>query len=118
MRITLRGARQSLLVVASAYGAALALPCFAQVARGDIAAGHTLAEKWCSECHAVEPKPAQSGDAAPSFAAIAKLPSTTLISVQAWLQTPHPRMPDLQLTRQQIDDIDAYILSLKGTRGP
>ena len=31
------------------------------------------------------------------------MPSTTLMSLQAFLQTPHARMPNFQLTRQQID---------------
>jgi hypothetical protein len=29
------------------------------------------------------------------------------------LQTPHARMPDLHLTRDEVDDLIAYILSLR-----
>jgi mono/diheme cytochrome c family protein len=39
--------------------------------------------------------------------------STTFMGLRAFLQTPHDRMPDLHLTRNEIDDVAAYILSLK-----
>jgi hypothetical protein len=35
------------------------------------------------------------------------------MSLRAFLQTPHWRMPDLHLTRDEIDDIATYILSLR-----
>jgi hypothetical protein len=35
------------------------------------------------------------------------------MGLRAFLQTPHDRMPDLHLTRNEIDDVAAYILSLK-----
>ena len=89
-------------------------PAAAQALGGDIAAGQKLAEEWCSSCHAVGPKETAAKDNAPSFLAIATMPSTTALSIQAWLQTPHPQMPNWQLTRNQIADIDAYILSLRG----
>lgn len=93
---------------------ATAHPVAAQVANGDVVLGQQLAQGWCSNCHAVGANAPPSQDAAPSFLAIAKMPSTTSMSLQAWLQTPHPQMPNLQLTREQIDDVLAYILSLKG----
>jgi mono/diheme cytochrome c family protein len=43
--------------------------------------------------------------------------STTVLSLRAFLQTPHARMPDLHLTRDEIDNIAAYILSLRGQSG-
>ena len=89
----------------------------AQVIRGDAPVGQRLAQQWCSGCHSVDRKSTEANDAVPSFLSIAKMPSTTSLSLQAWLQTPHPRMPYWQLTRKQIDDIDAYILSLKGAGG-
>jgi hypothetical protein len=39
--------------------------------------------------------------------------STTPLSLRAFLQTPHERMPDLHLSRDEIDDLTAYILSLR-----
>ena len=99
-------------VVATALAAAP--PAAAQVVGGDVETGQKLAQEWCSGCHMVDAKTTEARDAVPSFAAIAKMPSTTSMSLRAWLQTPHPRMPDWQLTGQQINEVVAYILSLKG----
>ena len=83
----------------------------------DIPAGRRLAEAWCAGCHMVAPDAIQSpNDAIPSFAAIARMPSTTMSSLNAFLQSPHPPMPDLKLSRAQISDISAYILSLRPRR--
>jgi mono/diheme cytochrome c family protein len=88
---------------------------FAQVPSGDPAVGRQLAEQWCSGCHATVPtQPHKSSDVAPSFSAIARTPSTTSMSLHAFLQTPHGQMPDLTLSRDEIDDLVAYILSLRG----
>ena len=40
-------------------------------------------------------------------------PATTEISLRAFLQTPHPTMPNLMLTPEETDDIIAYLLALK-----
>jgi hypothetical protein len=45
---------------------------------------------------------------------IAEMSSTTSISLHAFLQTSHERMPILQLTQTEVDDVVAYILRLKG----
>ena len=39
--------------------------------------------------------------------------SVTVLSLRAFLQTPHARMPDLHLTREEVDDLASYILSLR-----
>jgi mono/diheme cytochrome c family protein len=81
----------------------------------DAAAGGKLAENWCSSCHVVGPTQARgTSTGAPSFAAVADMSSTTAMSLRVFLATPHWRMPDLHLTRDQIDDVAAYILSLRG----
>jgi mono/diheme cytochrome c family protein len=80
----------------------------------DVTEGHLLAGRWCSACHAVEDVvrgPVQ--DAAPSFLSIARMPSTTEMSLTAFLITPHPAMPDFSITRKEIRDVVAYILLLK-----
>ena len=35
------------------------------------------------------------------------------MALDVFLQTPHHRMPDLHLSRTEIDDVSAYILSLR-----
>jgi mono/diheme cytochrome c family protein len=95
------------------------LPALTGVARsqepgGDPQAGHTLVKTWCTNCHVVEPlHPAVSTDVAPSFSAVAHMPSTTSMSIHVFLQTSHGQMPDFKLSREQIDDIAAYILTLR-----
>jgi len=82
---------------------------------GDVAQGQHLARTWCAACHVVEPTQRNGGaTGVPTFAAIAQMPSTTTLSLHAFLQTTHGRMPDFQLSRDEIDDVSAYILSLKG----
>lgn len=85
----------------------------AQTMNGDVKMGQELAQNWCGDCHAVDAQHAEARGAAPSFLSIAKMPSTTAISLHVFLQTPHERMPNLQLTKSQIDDVVAYILSLQ-----
>jgi len=83
----------------------------------DPAAGRRLAEAQCSSCHAIGP--GMSGPVLPGvtpFQAVADRPATTNLSLQAFLRTPHARMPDIVLNGQQLDDLVAYILSLRGTR--
>jgi mono/diheme cytochrome c family protein len=111
-RIAQRTRRRILL--AAAILAASPFPLTAQEI-GDVAAGGRLAETWCSSCHIVAPS-ANSGASTgvPTFAAVARMPSTTPMSLRAFLQTPHARMPDLHLSRDETDNLIAYILSLRG----
>jgi mono/diheme cytochrome c family protein len=80
----------------------------------DIAAGKALARTSCSTCHLVDPQGQKTAsDAVPTFTSIARMPSTTAASLAAFLSTPHARMPNLILTRTEITDVSAYILSLR-----
>ncbi|MEO3475614.1 cytochrome c [Roseomonas sp. CAU 1739] len=90
------------------------MPALAQTEAGDPAAGLRLASAWCANCHRVAPAgPGPASDGAPAFAAVAQMPSTTSMALRAFLQTPHPSMPDYRLSREQIDDVVAYLLSLR-----
>lgn len=81
---------------------------------GDVAAGHRLADTWCASCHMVDPALQHGSDnGAPAFSAVAAMPSTTPLALHAFLQTPHAQMPDLHLSRDEIDDLTGYILSLR-----
>ncbi len=81
---------------------------------GDADEGHRIAAMWCSGCHSIGAETKNlANDAVPSFRAVAEMPSTTSLSIQAFLSTPHAVMPDLRLTDAQIDDIGTYILSLR-----
>jgi len=99
----------SLLLLAGAASA----PALAQQV-GNVDSGRAIARKWCGSCHLVGNEP-QGGatDAAPPFAALAAEPSTTEFRLRAFFMTPHQRMPDIRLSRDETDDIIAYILSLR-----
>lgn len=99
--------------------AALALTACAALAaigaaRADPAAdGAQLAQRWCASCHVVAAT--QSGavpQGPPSFLTIAKN-GPGADQLRAFLSHPHGAMPDLSLTRTEIDDLIAYIQSLR-----
>ena len=82
-----------------------------------IPTGKRIAEKWCGNCHAIEAAGhAPATDGAPTFASIANMNSTTAMSLAVFLSTPHANMPNYTLSRQEIADIAAYILSLRSKR--
>jgi mono/diheme cytochrome c family protein len=97
---------------------ATASPVAAQMA-GDAGAGRRLSETWCTNCHIVSSAQSQAASTgAPSFRAIAAQKAVTPMALSAFLQTPHHRMPDLHLSREEIDDVSAYILSLRTPSKP
>jgi mono/diheme cytochrome c family protein len=103
----------ALLLQASAV-VALSTQLAAAQDAGDTVAGRKLAHTWCDSCHVVDPAQQRgASNGAPSFAAVANMTSTTFLGLEAFLQTPHDRMPDLHLSRDEIDDVAAYIISLK-----
>jgi mono/diheme cytochrome c family protein len=76
--------------------------------------GQTLAQHWCAECHDIRPGAARSPNPrAPAFARLASDPSFTDYTLRATLRTQHVTMPQIMFTPGQLDDIVAYILSLK-----
>jgi mono/diheme cytochrome c family protein len=77
----------------------------------DAVKGEVIAKRWCAACHLVSSDQTQANSDAPSFKAVAhkKLSSKTLT---AFLTDPHPKMPDMSLTRSEIADIVAYIKGL------
>lgn len=81
----------------------------------DPSKGHALAERLCTSCHIIG-KEAASGTVSadvPSFAAIANKPNQTAEAIAGHIIIPHPPMPNIQLTRAEIADLTAYILSLR-----
>lgn len=80
-------------------------------AAGNADAGRALARQWCSGCHVVAGN-SQGHDAAPTFAEIARRHASDSSWLRAWLAAPHPPMPSLDLSRQQTEDIVAYLDSL------
>ncbi|MGQ9369614.1 c-type cytochrome [Azospirillum sp. ST 5-10] len=82
-----------------------------RAAAADVEAGRALAERWCAGCHVVGTDTVGT-DAAPAFPSIARRHGDDLDWARGWLSATHPRMPDLHLSRAEIDDLVAYLLSL------
>lgn len=82
----------------------------------DVAEGGRLAHTLCVNCHVVDTRgPLLRTDRVPSFPWIAQQPGLTPEFLAGWLatSTSHERMPDFSLTREEIRQLSAYILSLK-----
>ncbi len=96
-------ARMSGLALAALLpGSAFAAP--------DATHGETIAKRWCASCHLVAPDQTKaSADVAP-FADVAK--TKTDAQIADFLTDPHPKMPDMHLSRDEIADLVAYIRSL------
>ena len=82
-------------------------------ARADAAAGERLARQWCVNCHVIDGTgPATTlPQGPPSFRIIAGHLDPG--QMRSFLTNPHGAMPNLALTRAEIDDLVAYIDSLK-----
>jgi mono/diheme cytochrome c family protein len=80
-------------------------------AAGNPESGRLLAQRWCSGCHAL-PSAHAASDAAPPFASVARAHKGDPAWVRAWLMTPHPPMEGINLSRQQIEDVIAYLQAL------
>jgi mono/diheme cytochrome c family protein len=85
----------------------------AQIAAPDALKGLELAERLCATCHAVTPGVASGRPDVPSFAAIAKLPDLTPERLVGAIIFPHPPMPEVPLTREEIRNVVAYIMALR-----
>ncbi len=99
--------KRALAVIVLSF--ALAAPAAGQGSRiaGDPARGEAMANRWCTSCHLVGG--GKSGqDTAPPFAAIAHDPQRGPDYWRGFLAKPHPPMPPIQFSRQEIEDFVAY----------
>ena len=81
----------------------------------DVRQGRKLAREVCASCHAISPDQQHSPRAAaPTFQRIARTPGMTATALNVWLTShEHPTMPRFKLSRNEVRDVSAYILSLK-----
>ena len=83
-----------------------------RILRKQAAKGSQLAQQWCASCHVTSSS--RAGDVQegpPSFPTIAR--TRTADQLRAFLSHPHGAMPDLSLTRAEIDDLVGYIETLR-----
>jgi cytochrome c len=76
--------------------------------------GHTLAQKFCANCHVIDDGSNTAVPAGvPAFRGIANKPGQTGQNIMNVLIQPHAPMPDMQLTRDEMVDIIAYLETLR-----
>lgn len=81
---------------------------------GGASVGLSYAREACASCHAVEAGEVSSPEpAAPSFEALANRPDMTRPALAALLRSPHRSMPSLIVEADRVDDLAAYLASLK-----
>lgn len=76
--------------------------------------GHALALQLCSGCHVVAPgQRPPAAVMAPPFREIANRPGMNEVTLRNFLRTPHPIMPMLILSAEEMRDVSTFIISLK-----
>jgi mono/diheme cytochrome c family protein len=74
--------------------------------------GEQIARRWCEPCHVVASDQRQVTGEAPPFATIARQPNFDPARLALFLLDPHPKMPDMSLTRVEAANLAAYIATL------
>jgi mono/diheme cytochrome c family protein len=100
------GIGRSVVVVATALAAT---PAFA----ADPDHGETLVKRWCATCHLVASDQKGATTQAPTFASVAKRPGFDAAKIAFFLLDPHPKMPNMALSRDEAADIAAYLATLQ-----
>jgi mono/diheme cytochrome c family protein len=74
--------------------------------------GEQLARRWCAACHIVASDQRSGADNVPSFASVAQRPGFSADKLAFFLLDPHPKMPNMGLSRGAAADLAAYIAGL------
>lgn len=99
------------VVLLGSLGLCCVLP--GSVLAADAMRGRQLAIQWCSGCHVLPGIPGQTvPQGPPSFREIAQ-GDETAPQLKLFLTRPHRPMPPLTLSRAEIDDLVAYIETLR-----
>jgi mono/diheme cytochrome c family protein len=94
------------------WGLLAAATAAPQAFAADAYNGERLARRWCEPCHVVASDQRQVTGEAPPFATIARRPGFDQARLAFFLLDPHPKMPDMSLTRFEAGDLAAYIATL------
>jgi mono/diheme cytochrome c family protein len=103
-----------------AIGAGLALGCLPAAAQSPLSeeamAGHDIAERICSRCHAIGPEGASPHKDAPPFRIIAAKGNVQNLeeALAEGIVVGHPDMPQFQFSARDVGAIVAYLRSLSG----
>jgi mono/diheme cytochrome c family protein len=80
---------------------------------GDPQAGFNYAKRVCSVCHGISAEPSPDPKAT-RFREVADRPGMTGTALRVWMETSHPTMPNIIVDKQDMLNVIAYILELKG----
>jgi mono/diheme cytochrome c family protein len=112
--MSINGTRLLLSVAAFAALAAATVSPAAAVETGFAGNGEAFALEICSDCHVVSDRQVRVDTVKlPSFRAVANDPKYSEHWLRTFMRTPHFEMPNFILTDQQLDDLLAYIDTLK-----
>jgi mono/diheme cytochrome c family protein len=85
----------------------------------DPVSGKQLAERLCTNCHLVgSVTQEQANSDVPSFPEIANLEGQTAGAITARIILPKHPMPQIPLTKPELNDLAAYIMSLREAPQP
>lgn len=98
------------LVSLSGIGAGLAGPV---TSAPDPIHGQELAQRLCSNCHLVSVTQEQVNVDVPTFNEIANMQDQTEGSIMAKIVIPKHPMPVIPITKPELKDLAAYIMSLR-----
>jgi len=87
----------------------IAVTALTNAAAADAANGEKLARRWCADCHVVARDQQQGNTQAAPFSAIAKTRGLDAGKLALYLLLPHPKMPDMNLSRREAADLAVYI---------
>jgi mono/diheme cytochrome c family protein len=99
------------LLVTIPFVAGLASSAEAQT--GDPGAGAAYAQQVCAKCHAIDQTGTSPEPTAPPFKDVANTPGMTGTALRVWLSTSHPTMPNIIVEPTDMDNVIAFIVSLK-----
>jgi mono/diheme cytochrome c family protein len=97
------------------------LPAYAEPNKITSGMGHDLAQTMCASCHAIEAGQTNKPDhvGGPAFQSVADRPDVTAAKLREHLLTTHTSamiplsMPKPDLSRDELNKIVAYLMSLK-----
>jgi mono/diheme cytochrome c family protein len=101
------------VIFSLAFAAFSGTSAFAAEDVGDPQAGFEYAQSVCSGCHGISAEDSPLPKAT-RFREVADRPGMTGTALRVWMETYHPTMPNIVVDQNDMLNVIAYILSLKG----
>lgn len=114
-RIAMAARTLVVLVSLSLAGAAAAL-AGPVTSAPDPVHGKQLAQRLCSNCHLVDSSQTKAMADVPSFKEIANRQNQTAGAIMGMIIIPKHPMPVIPISKSELKDISAYIMSLRETQ--